>query len=136
MGKNKNQKNNMNFRPEYLCASMRLDASARTSSSGKDNGKKEGATTAVDKSLPESIDENSLSCSGRSNESQQWAWKLDRASPLPMFYPIQEWNTFKVPEHLPLNTITSRISEFLRLNSIETKYNNEQGFVRCKTIKV
>ena len=64
---------------------------------------------------------------------QPWTWKLASASPLPMFYPIQDWNTLKVDD-LPLDTITSRISEFLRVNSVETYYDNEKGIVRCRTI--
>jgi hypothetical protein len=88
---------------------------------------------------PKSIRETSLdaeeifSLPKMREDTKQWEWQLNTVSPLPMFYPIQEWNTLTVDD-LSLNIITARISEFLRLHSIAADYNDQQGSVRCRTL--
>jgi hypothetical protein len=48
-----------------------------------------------------------------------------------MFH-LDEWNDLTV-DHLPLDKITTRISEFMRLASIQCDYDNDHGKVTCRT---
>jgi hypothetical protein len=48
-----------------------------------------------------------------------------------MFH-LDEWNDLTV-DHLPLDTITTRISEFMRLGSMQCDYDNDHGKVTCRT---
>jgi hypothetical protein len=69
---------------------------------------------------------HSASCktSKKSDTSSSWVWKVGQLHPIPMFHPI-EWNTLTIDQDsIPLDTATTRISEFLRLNSIACSYND------------
>jgi hypothetical protein len=60
-----------------------------------------------------------------------WVWKIQILLPIPMFH-LDEWNDLTV-DNLPLDTITTRISEFMRLGSIQCDYDNNHGKVTCRT---
>lgn len=67
----------------------------------------------------------------RSHESWVWILTPQQLQPIPVFHPMER--TAITIDDLPLLTITTRISEFLRQHSIPAKYSKDSSRVDCMT---
>ena len=60
-----------------------------------------------------------------------WVWQLRMVPAVPMYHPLES-NVLRIV-HIPLDTITERISTFMRLHSITCSYHDEAARVDCLT---
>ena len=63
--------------------------------------------------------------------SSNWVWKINQLLPIPPNYPLER-TAVKI-ENLPLETVTARISEFMKNQSITCSYHSKKGRVYCLT---
>jgi hypothetical protein len=67
----------------------------------------------------------------QTSTSNMWIWKVSQLSPVPIYHPLEK-TSFSSTE--PVDTITKRISTFLKAHSIQCTYDKEQqGRVDCST---
>jgi hypothetical protein len=63
--------------------------------------------------------------------SSAWVWKMNQLLPVPTNHPLER--TALTIENLKLDTLTARISEFMKIQSIACSYHSDEGRVYCLT---
>jgi hypothetical protein len=66
------------------------------------------------------------------HSSSAWVWKMNnQLHPVPMYHPLER--TAVTIENLTLDTVTARVSSFMKTQSITCSYHSDSGRVDCLT---
>jgi len=102
--------------------------------SSAENGGKSAGTTPLSAIKPLTLTSKSRSISEGVAVKREWNesnWKVSTLDQVPLDFPLER--TRREIQNVPVADIVSRISNSLRLLSIEAEYDGEKGKVKCKT---